>query len=188
MYDVPVCTGTNTLRVVPVLRKHEWTHTAPHTTPHHADTPKHQTETETETETKREEKTEEQRQDRRREDKRQDKTRQEKRREKKPWPFFVGVVIFWLIPFAHVSLACKCQVRFIFSFLISVECTCSYSFHFFFGCIQLNYLFMQLQFFFCRILHKYSVEGYLSKHRMEMLLTASNLVLIKEGEGMMSTP
>ena len=28
---------------------------------------------------------------------------------------------------------------------------------------------------------------YLSKHRMEMLLTASNLVLIKEGEGMMST-
>ena len=29
---------------------------------------------------------------------------------------------------------------------------------------------------------------YLSKHRMEMLLTASNLVLIKEGEGMMSTP
>ena len=29
---------------------------------------------------------------------------------------------------------------------------------------------------------------YLSKRRMEMLLTASNLVLIKEGEGMMSTP
>ena len=28
---------------------------------------------------------------------------------------------------------------------------------------------------------------YLTKHRMEMLLTASNLVLIKEGEGMMST-
>ena len=28
---------------------------------------------------------------------------------------------------------------------------------------------------------------FLSKHRMEMLLTASNLVLIKEGEGMMST-
>ena len=28
---------------------------------------------------------------------------------------------------------------------------------------------------------------YLSKHRMEMLLTASNLVLIKEGEGMVST-
>ena len=29
---------------------------------------------------------------------------------------------------------------------------------------------------------------YLSRHRMEMLLTASNLVLIKEGEGRMSTP
>ena len=29
---------------------------------------------------------------------------------------------------------------------------------------------------------------YLSKHRIEMLLTASNLVLIKEGEGRMSTP
>ena len=28
---------------------------------------------------------------------------------------------------------------------------------------------------------------YLSKHRMEMLMSASNLVLIKEGEGMMST-
>ena len=28
---------------------------------------------------------------------------------------------------------------------------------------------------------------YLSKHRMEMVLTASNLVLINEGEGMMST-
>ena len=28
---------------------------------------------------------------------------------------------------------------------------------------------------------------YLTKHRMEMLLAASNLVLIKEGEGTMST-
>ena len=53
--------------------------------------------------TEREEKTEEERQDKRREDKR----RQDKRREKihfqcgGAWPFFVDVVIFWLIPFAH---------------------------------------------------------------------------------------
>ena len=74
------------------------------TTRHDTTRPQHHTETETETDrdrqrqrkktgTEREEKTEEERQD--------------KRREKihfqcgGAWPFFVGVVIFWLIPFAH---------------------------------------------------------------------------------------
>ena len=92
---------------------------APHTTPHkthtHHTNHAHQHATthgnrdrdrqRKKTGTEREEKTEEERQDKRREDKRrQDKTREERRfifSVVVHGRFFTGVLIFWLIPFAH---------------------------------------------------------------------------------------
>ena len=77
-----------------------------HTTLHTTTTtrPPHHTETDTERE-------------RQREKRRRKRRRQENRREKREvrrfflqcggaWPFFVGVVIFWLIPFARDTVAC----------------------------------------------------------------------------------
>ena len=115
------------------------------------------------------------------EEKTKDKTRQDKRREKihfqcgGVWPFFVGVVIFWLIPFAHVSLACYtvsstihfqffnfCEFIFLcsysFHFFLNFFCLCSYSFKFF----RIIYLCSYSFFLPELILHKYSVEGYAS--------------------------
>ena len=115
---VPVHTGTFERAHGDVLSGH----TAPHTTPHHAHTPHHTTrhntphgdrdrdrqrQTETEKEDRDRERREDGRGETRQEKRRQKKTRQDKRREKinfqcgGAWPFFVGVVIFWLIPFAH---------------------------------------------------------------------------------------
>ena len=80
-----------------------------------------------------------------------DKERREERREKRfifsvvvHWPFFVDVVIFWLIPFAPDSLACqtvssKIHFRFQcslagqqFSNICELFILCSFSFQIFF--------------------------------------------------------
>ena len=104
--------------------------------------------------------------------------RQDKSREKREkihfqcggaWPFFIGVVIFRLIPFAE-----QCQVKFIFdfsalwprinfstqlqfSFFFYFFCLCSYSFKFF----RIIYLCSYSFFLPELILDKFSVEGYL---------------------------
>ena len=90
------------VRVVPAYTGFSACHTphAPHTTPqpHHNHTTRRQTQRE--------------RQRERRGDEREEDKRIEERREKilfqcgGAWPFFVGVVIFSLIPFARETLAC----------------------------------------------------------------------------------
>ena len=85
----------------------------------HTIRPQHHTETETETDRQTDRQRQRKKTDReRREDgrgetrERDKKTRQDKRREKiyfqcgGAWPFFVGVVIFWLLPVARETCAC----------------------------------------------------------------------------------
>ena len=112
-----VLSGHTEFRSVSHTNTHTLTHNT-HNTPHH-NTTQHITTTtphgeerdrdrqrqRKKTGTGRGEKTEEKRKDKRREDKR--KTRKDKRTEKirfqcgGAWPLLVGVVIFWLVPFAH---------------------------------------------------------------------------------------
>ena len=124
--SVPVCSGT-TRTCVSTCARGAGTHgdvlnlrtegffCVPRRAAHHTTQNTHTTQT-THTNTRRQrqrqrQKTEKRRRKRRdktREEKtKEDKTRQDKRREKihfqcgGAWPFFVDVVIFWLIPFVH---------------------------------------------------------------------------------------
>ena len=103
---------------------HTNTHINTHNTTHHDTTHHDHNTTRRKTETEKEDRDRERREDGRGE------TRQEKRRQKKTeekserrfffqcggaWPFFVGVVIFRLIPFARETLACWTMSRTIHS-------------------------------------------------------------------------
>ena len=143
-------------------------HTRHTTTQDTTTRPQHHTETETDRDRERRERGQrEKRKQQRRDKTKEDKTREEKTREKThfqcggAWPFFVGVVIFWLIPFASEStffyylrnnFSLQLQFSFFFKKIFGL---CSYSFKF------SELLVMQLQFLQELILHKYSVEGYM---------------------------
>ena len=91
------------LRAKPRHTPHHTKHTHTHTTNH---AHQHAT-THGDRDRERRQGQREKRRRKRRDKRRQKKTRQDKRREKihfqcgGAWPFFVDVVIFWLIPFAH---------------------------------------------------------------------------------------
>ena len=94
-------------RHTPHHTKHTHTPLKPRTPTHNNTRRQRQRQTETEKEDRDRERREDGRGETRQEKIRQKKTRQDKRREKihfqcgGAWPFFVDVVIFWLIPFAH---------------------------------------------------------------------------------------
>ena len=141
-----------------------------HPTHHNPPQPPHHTETDTERDRDKERRGDE------REEDREDKTTEE-RTEKihfqcgGAWPFFVDVVIFWLIPLrTKLVLAKQCQVRFILDFsrlTVFIICEliflCSYSFHFFAYAVTVSnfselFFYAATVFFLPElILHKFSV-------------------------------
>ena len=86
-------------------------HTTHNRTQHHTQTPHGDRDSDRQRQKEDSDREREKRRRKRRVKTRQRKTRQVKRREENhfqcggAWPFFVGVVIFWLISFAHETLA-----------------------------------------------------------------------------------